>query len=195
MVQRFFSNKYSIFPVILISSLLYFLSTGLQVNYWFLLWFAPVPILLYSFFNSNKAVFWVAFTAFTLSKANILLYFMRLLPLALAVMIIMITGLLFACAIALNKTMTTRLKAPVAVFVFPVLMTVLGFILNLIDGTFGDMASLAYTQVNNVYLLQIISITGMYGITFILALFSSLVTFLLLTNNQKFRYQTLFCLL
>ncbi len=190
MMQRFFANKYSVFPAILISAVLYFFSTGLQVNYWFLLWFAPVPVLLYSFFNSNKAAFWASFAAFTLSKANILLYFMRLLPPALAVMIIIITGLLFACAIVLNKIMITRLKAPVAVFVFPVLMTVFGLILNLFDGTFGDMASLGYTQVNNVYLLQIVSITGMYGITFILALFASLVTFLLLITDQKIGFKT-----
>ncbi|HEY1406319.1 MAG TPA: nitrilase-related carbon-nitrogen hydrolase [Spirochaetota bacterium] len=162
----------------------YFFSTGLQGDYWFLLWVAPIPILLYGYCNSKKSTFIVATIIIFLSKMNILAYFSDFLSPVIAIIYIFVISVIYSGIIVLNKIISSKMKEPAAIFVFPVLFTAFEFLVSLIlpNGTFG---SIAYTQTNSVFNIQIASITGMYGITFFLCLFSSCVTFLILIKTRK----------
>lgn len=169
---------------------MYYFSTGLTGDYWFLLWIAPVPLLIYGFYNTKTAAFFAAFVAIAISKLNIFIFWSnQIFPPALAVILIIIWALIFACVFLLNKILISKIKSHLGIFIFPVLITTAEFILSLTipDGTWG---SLAYTQANNVILIQIASITGIYGITFTVSLFASLLAFLLTVKDQKIKYHT-----
>ncbi len=190
-MSHFFLKKYSIIPVILFSAALYYFSTGLSGDYWFLLWIAPVPLLIYGFYNTKAAAFFAALIAIVLSKINIFFFLSNQIffP-AIAVIMIFFWALIFACIFLLNKILISKIKNPLRILIFPVLTMVVEFIMSITfpDGTWG---SLAYTQANNVILIQIASITGIYGITFTISLFASLSAFLLTLKDQKIRFSDL----
>ncbi len=187
MIRLFFSKRYSIIPVIIFSSICYFLSTGLQGDFWFLLWIAPVPILLYSYYNSGISTFLIAAAIFLISKINLLAYWIKVLTPSLAFSLILILSVLSACIFLLNKIISSKLKEPFAIFVFPLLYTSVEFLESLILPDIS-LYSLAYTQADNTLIIQIAALTGMYGVTFFISLFASCFAYLILikANNSRF---------
>ncbi len=182
MLRELFSKKYSIIVCVLISAVLYYFSTGLEGGYWFMLWLAPVPVLLFSFYNAKIPAFLAAFLAVFLSKADMAVYLINTLSWSLAFIFILLTSTLFAFVILLTRTIVAKVESYAAVFIFPVLMTSMEYILSLTIGTFG---SLAYTQANSIFFIQTASITGMYGITFTVSLFASFIAFLTMIESKK----------
>jgi len=62
----------------------------------------------------------------------------------------------------------------VSTLVFPLAMVTMQYIMTIVS-PYGSFGSLAYTQYGNLPLLQILSVTGLSGITFLLAWFASTV--------------------
>lgn len=67
-----------------------------------------------------------------------------------------------------------RLQGFIATLVFPLSYVILEYIESLIS-PYGSWMSYAYTQYGNLPLLQIISVTGLWGITFVVMWFNSVV--------------------
>lgn len=82
-----------------------------------------------------------------------------------------ITALFFILPLLIDKFLHSRTKGVASILVYPLALVVFQFILHTISpsGTFG---SIAYTQ-NNLYLLQIVSITGIWGIIFLFGIWGS----------------------
>lgn len=94
---------------------------------------------------------------------------------------IMIGGCLVINTILVLPYLVDRLVSPrlsllsglLATLVFPLSRAAFEFLNTILVSPFGSMFSLAYTQYGNLPLLQILSITGVYGVTFLIAWFAS----------------------
>jgi apolipoprotein N-acyltransferase len=75
-----------------------------------------------------------------------------------------------------DRIVSPRLKGFWATLVFPLTFTSLEF-LSMLIGSGSTWGSIAYTQYGNLPLVQIVSVTGMGGLTFLIAWFASVVNF------------------
>jgi apolipoprotein N-acyltransferase len=81
-------------------------------------------------------------------------------------------GLIGVLPFLAERLITPRLNGFVSTLVLPMAWTSLDYVSSVTSGSWG---SLAYTQYGNLPLLQVLSITGMWGITFLIAWFASVV--------------------
>ena len=87
---------------------------------------------------------------------------------------VVIISLFNASIFLIDRLVAPRLKGFVSTLVFPLAMVTMQYIMTLVS-PYGSFGSLAYTQYGNLPLLQILSVTGLSGITFLLAWFASVV--------------------
>lgn len=145
---------------------------GYSLNPWWpLMWFAPLPVL---FFSSRASWWGAALTAgialflgcFTLWNYFHLLHF----PVSAFLIVVSGAAAEFAVAVLLFRALL-RSGAPwSALLAFPSILVVAEYVRNL-TGTGGTAGSFAYTQLNFLPFLQLASITGPWGMTFLLLLF------------------------
>jgi apolipoprotein N-acyltransferase len=74
----------------------------------------------------------------------------------------------------IDRLLAPRLKGFASTLVFPLAIVTMQYIMTIVS-PYGSFGSLAYTQYGNLPLLQILSVTGLSGITFLLAWFASVV--------------------
>ena len=90
--------------------------------------------------------------------------------------------LLISCAAALlpylaDRLLTQRLNGFAATLVFPVVLVATEFVYSY--NPYGSWGSVAYTQSDNLPLLQSLSVTGLWGIIFLIGWFAGSVNFVL----------------
>lgn len=153
---------------VMASAALFYFSTGLRPM-GILAWVAPLPVLALAFRSNWKVEAIGAFGAFALGQLNLLAYLLRLVPPALAAMAIVVPAVAFALAVALAQQLLRRAGPWAALFAFPVAWTAYEFLLSRISphGTFG---SLAYSQMDFLPVIQVASVAGIWGVTFLLTL-------------------------
>ncbi|MGH9430202.1 MAG: nitrilase-related carbon-nitrogen hydrolase [Terriglobia bacterium] len=156
---------------IVLSAAAYYLSTGLH-GFWPLVWFAPIPILLVAFNSSPRTAAVAAFVAFFLGGLNVFTYLRLVVPPGVIVMALTVPGMIFALCVLASRWAVLRLGSWVSIFAFPAAWTTYEWLLSLRSSA-GTWESLAYTQTDFLPLLQIVSITGIWGITFLLTLVPS----------------------
>jgi apolipoprotein N-acyltransferase len=71
-----------------------------------------------------------------------------------------------------DRLMSPHLKGLTAALVFPVTFTAWEFVL-LANNPMGTFGALAYTQVGNLPLMQLVSVTGLWGLTFLITWFGA----------------------
>jgi apolipoprotein N-acyltransferase len=133
------------------------------------------PLFLLRFTRTRKA-----FSGFALAwLASAVAMLFSLYSLQLLTPIIIMACLLFSTILTLpyllDRLLTARLSLVsglLASLLFP-LSRVVGEYLISFTPAFGSVFSLAYTQYGNLPLLQIISVTGIYGVSFLIAWFAS----------------------
>jgi len=87
--------------------------------------------------------------------------------------IIIITGSIFiVLPYIVDRWLSKRIIGFVKTLVFPIVSVIAEYFVSVSNGYAGSWCSLAHTQ-NNLALLQITSVTGMWGLTFIIAWISS----------------------
>jgi apolipoprotein N-acyltransferase len=82
----------------------------------------------------------------------------------------MALGLLFLLPFLIDRFLSPRLRGYIATFVFPCIWVTIEYLISLVNGSWF---SLAYTQYGNLPLMQAVSITGIWGISFLLTWFAS----------------------
>ena len=155
------------FLVIAASAGALFLSTGLG-TIWPLAWLAPIPVLLLAFRRSGRLSAMVAFAAYFLGSFTILRLFR-------AGGLIIFAGppsIAFALAVLAARSSVRRLPPWLAVFAFPSVFTAYEFLYSTISAN-GTYWSLGYSQTDFLPLLQIVSVTGLWGVIFLLTLVPS----------------------
>jgi apolipoprotein N-acyltransferase len=141
--------------------------------YWPLLWFAPIPVLLFASRTAWLSAAVTAFLAWFVGSFSFWRYFRLLgIPPALVAFSFAFEAVAFTLAVLLFRALLRRGAPWSALFAFPAAWVTYEWVRNfaLPHGTAG---SLAYTQLNFLSFLQLASVTGPWGMTFLLLLFAA----------------------
>lgn len=158
------------FAATVLSAALYYFGASLHPLPW-LTWLAPLPL---AWLAPRMQARWLMLAALAAGTLGALsqwhyLHGVIALPLAVIVPITVFPGVLLALCLWLYRRLVLRGRGIAAALAMPALWVALeyGRALGSPHGTFG---SLAYTQMDVLPVLQIASITGLWGISFLLLL-------------------------
>jgi apolipoprotein N-acyltransferase len=154
-----------------ISAALFFLGTGLA-PVWLLTWFAAIPVLWIAPRVSAGQAFLAAAAAFALGGLNEWSYSRTVLPTWLVASILLFFACVFGMGVLLFRAGALRGKLWQAALLFPAFWVTLEFAIAMLSvhGTFGN---LGYSQMNFLPVLQIASVSGLWGISFCMFLFAA----------------------
>lgn len=136
-----------------------------------LTWIAPVPVLLIAPRVAAWPAAGLAFGAYLLSEANVASYYLNShdVPLPMGIAILVGTAALFACFVALFRTLFTRGRTLLAVIAAPALWTGALYLFS-VTSPIGIMGTLMATQADFPVVLQIASLTGQWGVEYLVLL-------------------------
>jgi apolipoprotein N-acyltransferase len=170
MLNKEVGKRFLYFTItVMFSSVAYYFSTGIY-NCWFLTWLAPIPLFVYTLEAAIiSVVFASIITYFIGFSSSILAYSNTIIPISMLVYGNIINAIIFTILLALFRYMASQKKHWAWSFVVASGWTAFEFITSL-HSSAGTFDSIAYTQVFNLPVIQIASITGIWGITFLLML-------------------------
>ncbi|MEJ7627582.1 MAG: nitrilase-related carbon-nitrogen hydrolase [Ferruginibacter sp.] len=171
-INLYFKPSSLIIFSIILSGLFWYLANELNGNYWYLLWLAPLPVLLISFTVKGKISFVIAYIAYAIGRLSWFSYLQETSSLSFAIILTLFLPLIFSLVLLAARRITLTSKSWLSVFAFPVLFTASEFIMLNVSPE-GSSSSLAYTQMNFPAIIQVASVTGILGITFIITLIPS----------------------
>jgi apolipoprotein N-acyltransferase len=154
-----------------LSAFLAWFGTGLE-PLWPLLWLAPLPILLVAIDSSAAAAALLSGLAWFLGSLNMWHYFHGVLhaPYPVLAGVFLGTAAVFAAAVLLFRALVRRERFWYALLAFPATWVSFEYIFN-ISSPHGTAVSLAYSQLTFLPVLQLASVTGPWGISFVVLLF------------------------
>ncbi|MBI4851326.1 MAG: hypothetical protein HY819_05810 [Acidobacteria bacterium] len=156
---------------ILISGTLYFFSTGLT-GIGILVWFAPIAVLLMAFNSPASLVAIIAFISYFIGGLNLFSYLANQMPTPIVILVLALPALVFSLNILITRYVFLKFRHWLTIFIFPAAWASFEYLVSLLSvhGTYGN---LAYTQTDFLPLMQLASITGLWGISFVLTLVPS----------------------
>ncbi|MGC4034550.1 MAG: nitrilase-related carbon-nitrogen hydrolase [Chitinophagaceae bacterium] len=172
---------------IIFSGISWYFSNGLHGDYWWLLWIAPAPVLFVSFTNNTKRSFLISFTAYLIGRLSWFSYLMSVATLVPAIIFTLLLSLIFASIVLLTRMSVLKINSWLSVFAFPVFFTTFEFLLLKFSPD-GTAASIAYSQSDFLPLIQIASVTGIMGITFIVCLIPSAIAVAYFYKKEKSKF-------
>jgi apolipoprotein N-acyltransferase len=169
-----FANNYLriVAPVLVVlsTSALIWFGNGLD-PWWPLFWFAPLPVLVFALRSSWRASALTAFLPMLLGSLNMWHYFQVLeAPTYVWFSVYLAMGLLWAGAVLLFRALVLRRALWSALLAFPATWVAEEYLRNFVT-PHGTAGSLAYTQLKFLPFLQLASVTGPWGMSFVLLLF------------------------
>ncbi|MES2110840.1 MAG: nitrilase-related carbon-nitrogen hydrolase [Bacteroidota bacterium] len=159
---------------IILSGFGWYISNGLNGDWWFLLWLAPVPALLLALRQRPGAAFMAVFAACLIGRLSWFGYLERVMMLVPAIIYTILLPLISALIILLTRWVVLRVNAWYAIFAFPIFITVYEFLMMCLSPD-GTATSLAYTQLNCLPIIQVAAITGILGVTFMVTFIPSVI--------------------
>jgi len=143
-------------------------------------WIIPLATWLYSIFflrfmRIGKLMPGLVLLVCASAAVNMIAWW-KMIPAPVSVYII-ITGLVmqvYVFSFLADRIIATRLKGFTSTFVFPVAWCAIEYIATL-NPSKGSWTALAYTQADNISLMQLTSVTGIWGVSFLITWFSSVV--------------------
>lgn len=167
------------FIALALSAAAFFFGTGLHPIWW-LTWIAPIPVLLVAPRISRSGAFAVAFLAWAAGFMNQWSFFRSTLevPITTILLYIGVSALVFGLAVSAYRTFVRIRAICRAALIFPGIWVLAEFVNSRIS-IHSTGGNLAYNQMNFLPILQIASVTGIWGISFCLFLFASTVSILL----------------
>ena len=136
---------------------------------WWLVWVAPVPLLLIAFGCSPHKARWLVILAAIIGTSCNFRYFLLVMPLPAVITVIAAQTLLWGFLIIATRRLVVRYKSWWTVFVYPVLCVAADTLMAALLPD-GNWASLAYSQADRLPILQITSLLGTSGLLFLIAL-------------------------
>lgn len=152
---------------VLCSAVLFWFGNGLN-PWWPLMWFAPLPVLIFATRGSWWGTAITSWLAIMLGSLTMWHYFHRIHAPWFASYAVV--GLAFTLAVLLFRALLRRGAYWSALIAFPAFWVMCAYIANLTASS-GTGGSLAYTQLKFLPFLQLASVTGPWGMTFLLLLF------------------------
>ncbi len=143
-----------------------------------------------SFRLSGKATFFISFTAYLIGRLSWFAYLVSVATIVPAIIFTLALPLVFALIMLLTRKIVTGSKYWFTVFAFPVFWASFEFLFFKFsaDGTAG---SIAYSQSNALPLIQIASVTGLLGITFMITFIPSAIAVGWYYRNEKNKFKYL----
>lgn len=162
-------SKIFIIVSIIVSGICWYFSSSLPGNFWYLQWVAPVPVLYTAFRVKGWQAFIYTFIAYLIGRFSWLPYLLTVLPVMLAAMFTILPALVFALLAAVARKVVVKTQRWYTMFALPVLFTAFEYIMFIFSKD-GTITSIAYSQCNFLPIVQVASLTGIQGITFLLML-------------------------
>jgi apolipoprotein N-acyltransferase len=151
------------------AAMLYF-GNGLN-PVWPLMWVAPLPVLCFATHRGRWSAALVAGIASLAGALTFWEYFRVLgLPAMAWLGLFGVAAVVFALAVVLFRALLLRNRVSSAVLAFPAAWVTFEYVRNLL-WPHGSAGSLAYSQLHFLPFLQLASLTGPWGMTFVLMLF------------------------
>lgn len=168
------SKKWLVLFGILLSGICWYLSFDLSLHLWWTLWLAPIPVLYLSMRLTGFQAYGVAFLAVLIGRLSWFSFLHTVLPLPVVLLLTVIFPAISGLIILAVRKIIARSPPAIAIVAYPVLWTAFEYLQFLYsrDGTNG---SIAYTQCDFLPLVQLASITGVLGITFVVSFVPSVV--------------------
>lgn len=165
------------------SAALYF-GTGLHPIWW-LAWLAPIPVLLLAPRVSRKWAFGVALFSWAAGALNEWHFFRGILgiPLIIVLLVTLLPALFFAADV-LAYSSFLRTSTWGAALIFPIGWVFCEFVGESLS-IHGTAGNISYSQMNFLPVLQLASVTGIWGISFCMFLFASTVSVFLSGNDSR----------
>ncbi|HSS00731.1 MAG TPA: nitrilase-related carbon-nitrogen hydrolase [Kofleriaceae bacterium] len=153
-----------------LTAVLVWFGTGME-PWWPLLWLAPLPVLLFAQQASWWAAALAAALAWQLGLLNLWHYMHGVLhiPISIIANIFTIEIAIFTLAVLLFRALARRGGAIAAVVAFAATRVAYEYLLDLVS-PHGTAGSLAYSQIDFLPFLQLASVTGPWGMTFLVML-------------------------
>jgi apolipoprotein N-acyltransferase len=150
-----------------LSATLFFFGTGLEPVPW-LTWLAPLPVLVLAPRVSARTAFLAASAAWLGGQSTMWGYFLNTvrIPPPMAVSMIVGPALLFGLVVLLSRALLLRRRPLTAVAAVPAAWVVIEYAVSVLSPN-GAWWSLAYTQADVLPVLQTASLTGPWGLTFL----------------------------
>ncbi|MGA2595986.1 MAG: nitrilase-related carbon-nitrogen hydrolase [Bryobacteraceae bacterium] len=169
---------------IVVSAAAWYFSTGFG-EVWPLAWIAPIPVLWFALrAPSWRQAAFVAGIAYLAGSLNLLSYIMSLMPLPIVAIVFLAPALIFAISALFARWAARRWPPWIAAFAFPAAWTSYEYLMS-ITSPHGAGGSIAYSQTDFLTILQLASITGIWGITFVLCLVPSAIAVALSCRAPK----------
>lgn len=149
-------------------------------EYWCFSWLALVCLCIYALRNSFIVTFTIGLFSFLLGASNP----HAVLPLVVYWPLILTEAALFAGVLAVFGRLGSKWRGWDTGFVFASGLMAQEFLLSLYS-PHGTVHSLAYTQAASLPLVQIASVTGIWGITFLLGLISATLALVITYPEQR----------
>ena len=155
-----------------VAAALAFFGTGLN-PVWPLLWQAPVPVIAIAPRFHGGAAFLLAAVAWLLGELNQWTYFTHVLgvPVFVTLVFLLIPAIVFGVGVLFARRFLRRQSLALGALAFPVYWVTWEY-LNAISSPHSTFGNLAYTQMGCLPVIQIASITGIWGVSFIIFLFA-----------------------
>lgn len=171
------SNNFLVALCLALSAALFFGGTGLS-PVWALTWLAPVPMLWVALRATRAEAFLIGVAAYALGGLNQWSYSRSVLPTWLVASILLFVACIFGVTVLLFRSRILRGKLWQAALIVPAFWVAVDYVVAVtsVHGTFGNIS---YSQMDFLPILQIASVTGIWGIGFCIFLFAATLAALL----------------
>ncbi len=170
---------------LIVSGLSYYFSSGFGAI-WALMWIAPIPILVYAYSEKLSRVTILAFLVGLAPGINqIIGYWPTHLPLQGLIVDAILQGLEWTAVIIASRYFVSTLKNPVSLLAYPTLLSLVECLEYFSQQ--DNFNTIAYSQLDALPVMQIASITGFYGVSFILSLVASSIAYTFIFHKTRNR--------
>lgn len=153
---------------------------------WWLAWLAPAPLLVAVLRSTPRAAVVLTLLAALVASSAGFHYFSIVMPLPAAVWVTILSALPWVLVVGLARRVMVRVASPWAVLAYPLLWAGLDTVLAhaLPDGNWG---SLAYSQAAFLPAVQVLSLAGVAGLVFLVALVPAVLALAVVRGERALR--------
>ena len=177
-MKKFFKNKY--FSVFIIFSFLVYVMSNGEWCVPIFAWIYPILFLCMIYLNRTRKVYLIISSIYAI---GFIVQFWRAIGMDIKICIIVAILLSFLKVLPYIYWSKSKMRFQDTV-IFASIMVSIEYIIYLIYPILGGLSD-AYTQYQNLYLLQIVTVTGIYGITFLIYWAAAMVIWIWNNKNKK----------
>ena len=166
-------SEYLSYIWIAVGMVMLIFSNGIQFVLPIATWIAPVFLLRFLRIQSKRKGFLLFLPLFLLAWIYMVYGLYSGIPEWVSVITGVVYGLVFFLPFLADRLIAPKIKGYLATLVFPTALVSLEYLLSLTP--FNTWFSLAYTQSGALALIQLVSVTGIWGVSFLIAWFASVV--------------------